>query len=237
MRYSDLFDQEFLDLARVRDGEVKGLLSRVKFVQLPEKLETQIINHCDPRYLQSEGIYVPFTSMPFDCRKEEAAMDLFKNCINQLEILVINSLKGEAKKKDENVKLPEEQFIRNFYFDNKNCEANLLAQIIKYNGRHLVCVGTVSTTSKLSQILKPKGICGAEPPIDVTFIPSNVISDDTAYIFEDDIFEDGKPILGCSQRFEFFCKEDFNRKICQAIGFFDATRFDEKSVVIVEIKN
>jgi len=237
MRYSDLFDQEFLNLARVRDGEVEGLLSRVKFVQLPEKVETQSINHFDLRYLQPEGIYVPFTSMPFDCQKEEAAMDLFKNCINQLEILVVKSLEGEAKKKDGNVKLPKEQYVRNFDPDDKSCKADLLAQLIRYNGRPLVCVGTVSTTSKLSQILKPKGICGAEPPINVTFIPSNVISDDTAYIFEDDIFEDGKPILGCSQRFEFFCKEDFNRKICQAIGFFDATRFDEKSVVIVEMKN
>ena len=232
MRYSDLFDQEFLNLARVRDGEVEGLLSRVKFVQLPEKVETQIINHCDLRYLQPEGIYVPFSSMHFDCQKEEAAMDLFKNCINQLEILVVKSLKGEAKKKDGNVKLPKEQYVRNFDPDDKSCKADLLAQIIRYNWRPLVCVGTVSTTSKLSQILKPKGICGAEPPINVTFIPSNVISDDTAYIFED-----GKPILGCSQRFEFFCKEDFNRILCQAIGSFDATRFDEESVVVAELKS
>lgn len=232
MIYSDIFDQEFLDLARVKDGEVKGLLSRVKFVQIPEKVETQSINCFDPRYLQPEGIYVPFTSMPFDCQKEEAAMDLFKNCINQLEILVVKSLEGEAKKKDGNVKLPKEQYVRNFDPDDKNCEADLLAQIIKYNGRSLICVGSVSVVSKLSQILKSKGICGAEPPINVTFIPSNVISDDTAYIFED-----GKPILGCSQRFEFFCKEDFNRILCQAIGSFDATRSDEKSVVIVEMKN
>ena len=116
LNYGDLFDQEFLNIAGIENMPIKGLLSYMSIQEFCKNENQKTINYFNPRYLEPQGIYIPFGSKSISGSERQAANELFHDCLRWLENFVFNVIGDKVKSKEGDIKLPEKQYITNYQF-------------------------------------------------------------------------------------------------------------------------
>lgn len=228
MNYSDLFDQEFLNLAGIEDRSIKGVLS---YIELREIYEYNWIgNYLDPRWLEFQRTYIPFGCKSFFGSEKDAANEIIHDCLKWLEKLVLSVIEVKANGNDnKEISLPKSRYITDYQFgkpyESGLCE-KVLELVYKSMGNKLLCVGAQDIIDKLQRDLNK--FTGID-----YFVISNGFMDNKAYILTKH-----NVVIGCRTKFMFFSKPDIyspNTILCQAQGEFDAARSDEDLVLVVDV--
>lgn len=234
LNYSDLFDQEFLNLAGIEDRPIKGILSYMDLQEVHKDIN-YVGNYFDSRYLEfnsrylePQGIYIPFGSKSISGSERKAANEIFHDCLIWLEKFTLSVIESKAKGKNGYIALPEKQYITNYQFGKYFYVSSLNGKIIelKNKGSNCVCVGPQNILDNLKQDLNKIA------DIDYIFINNNLIGNNKAYIFTEN-----SVAIGYRMKFMFFSKPDIYRPntiLCQAQGEFDAVRVNENSILVID---
>lgn len=227
LNYGDLFDQEFLNLAGIENSPIKGILSYMDLQEVYKDTD-YVGNYFNPRYLEPQGIYIPFGSKSISGSERKAANEIFHDCLRWLENFVFNVIGDKVKGKEGAVR--EIQYVPGDRISRGALLGKIKELLQKNKECKCVCIGTQNIISRLMQDLN-KFININD--IDYVSISNNSINNTKAYIFIQNSI-----VIGCRTKFIFFSKPDiyrYNTLLCQAQGEFDAVISDENSVLAIDV--